>query len=427
MRESFYTAIDIGNSKVLSIVSRIGPEGDLKILGTGVVASQGMQKSRVENLDAVKTAVGMSLDDAQRYIGRGVITGSYVSVSGTHTRCLNTKQILNNPGNDGDVTPKSLEELIQATVPEVGPTEELLHIIPIGYEVDGLTAVRNPSGLHAQEINVESHVVVAEASALTNTVRAVEANKFSVSSLVLGSIASAETTLTADEKEMGVVLVDIGGGVTDMVIYRQGSPWYSCVIPVGGNQMTRDLAVSMRVPYYLAEEIKVKWGHAMPKMVHPDEDVVVPSFQGQPKRIVKRQSLCEPLYERQLELLKLVLLRLRQSGLRQIPIGGLVITGGCAEMPGIQELVIKTLGGPARIAYPTGIAGLPSQLQKPSMSTGVGLLLWGIKHQGERRTYRNGDRPAKRQKNDDMSAKPHQSLRERLWGGHRKEQKVTVE
>ena len=427
MRETFYTAVDIGNSKVLSIVSRIGPDGALKILGTGVVASQGMQKGRIENIDEVKTAVGMSLEEAQRYIGRGVIAGAYVGVSGTHTRCLNTKQMVDNPGDDGDVNAKSLDELIQGTVPAVGATEELLHIIPIGYEVDGLTAVRNPSGLHAQQVNVQSHIVVGEASALTNTIRAVEANKVSVSSLVLGSIASAETTLTADEKEMGVVLVDIGGGVTDVVIYRQGSPWYSCVIPVGGNQMTRDLAVSMRVPYYLAEEVKVKWGHAMPEMVNSDQDVVVPSFQGQPQRIVKRRSLSVPLYERMLELLKLVLLRVRQSGLRQLPTGGLVITGGCAEMPGIQDLVVKTMGGPARIGYPMGIAGLTSQLQKPGMSTGVGLLLWGIKHQGESRTYRNGDRPVQRNKNDDRPAKPHKSLRDRLWRGHWKEQKVTVE
>ncbi len=427
MRETFYTAVDIGNSKVLSIVSRIGPDGSLKILGTGVVASQGMQKGRIENIEEVKTAVGISLDDAQRYLGQGIITDAYVSVSGTHTRCLNNKQMLDNPGDDGDVTSSSLDELIQGTVPEVRPDEELLHIIPIGYEVDGLTAVRNPSGLHARQVNVQSHIVVGEASALTNTIRAVEANKVSVSSLVLGSIASAETTLTADEKEMGVVLVDIGAGVTDVVIYRQGSPWYSCVIPVGGNQMTRDLAVSMRVPYYLAEEIKVKWGHAMPQMMHSDEDVVVPSFQGQPKRIVRRQSMCGPLYERTLELFKLILLRIRQSGLRQLPTGGLVITGGCAEMPGIQELVAKNLSCPVRIACPTGIVGLPSQLQKPGMSAGIGLLLWGIKHQGESRTYRDGDRPVKRHKNDDRSAKPHKSLRERLWSGRRKEQKVTVE
>ena len=415
-KEAFYTAVDIGSNKVCSIVSRVGAEGDLKVLGTGIVASQGVQKGRIENINEVKAAIKASLEEAQRYIGRGVISGVYVGVSGSHISCLNTNDILENPSDTENISIQQLEHLIQSSFPEVDSSQELLHIIPIGYEVDGLSAVRNPEGLHAKQIHVESHVVMGEAAALKNTVKAVEANKVSVKSLVLESLASAEATLTGDEKEMGAVLVDIGGGTTDLVIYRQGNPWYSAVIPVGGNQLTRDLAVSMRIPYYLAEDIKVKWGHAMPDMVRADEEVVVPSFQGQPRRVAKRRSLCEPLQERLLELLKLILLRVRQAGLRQLPTGGLVITGGSAEIPGIRELTLKTLGGPVRVAFPRGIAGLPSQLQKASTSTGVGLLLWGIKHQGEKRTYRNGDR----------TVRAHRGLRERLLGGHKEEQKVKV-
>jgi cell division protein FtsA len=161
---------------------------------------------------------------------------------------------------------------------------------------------------------------------------------------------------------------------------------------VGGNQLTKDLSVALRTPFYLAEEIKLKWGHALPEQIRGDDEVVIPSFQGQPRRIIHRRVLGEPLKARVVELLKLVLLKVRQSGLRQLPSGGLVITGGCAELPGIRELAQKTLGGPVRIAYPSGIAGLPTQLRKPAFSAGVGLLLWGIKHQGEKRPYRNGER-----------------------------------
>tara|TARA_B000000460_G_C21413876_1_gene347790 strand:- start:3 stop:710 length:708 start_codon:yes stop_codon:yes gene_type:complete len=234
--------------------------------------------------------------------------------------------------------------------------------------------------------------------------------------LVVESLASAEATLTGDEKEMGTVLVDIGGGTIDLIIYRQGNPWYSAVIPVGGNQLTRDLAVAMRIPYFLAEEIKMKWGHAMPDLVRADEEVVVPSFQGQPRRVAKRRDLCEPLQARVVEMLKQILLRVRQSGLRQLPNGGLVITGGCAELPGIRDLALKTLGGPVRLAHPQGIAGLPTQLQKASTSTAVGLLLWGIKHQGETRSYSNGNR----------SSRVHKSFRERFMGGRKQEQGVQV-
>ena len=191
---------------------------------------------------------------------------------------------------------------------------------------------------------------------------------------------------------MGVVLADIGAGTCDVSIYRAGQPWYSTVLPVGGSQLTRDLAVALRVPYYMAEEIKVKWGHVMPEQIRADEEVVIPGAQGQPKRVVKRRGLCEPLHQRMVEILKLIMLRVSQAGLRQLPTGGLVITGGSAEMAGLKQLVESNLGGQVRIAYPSGIAGLPSQLRKPAFSAGVGALLWGIKHQGENRTYQNGER-----------------------------------
>ena len=415
-KETFYTAVDIGSNKVCSIVARVGAEGDLKILGTGMVTSQGMQKGRIDNIDEVKVAVKSSWEEAQRYIGRGVISGVYAGVSGTHISCLNTKDMMENPSADDDIGPQHLDQLIRSSFPKVDPSQEILHMIPIGYEVDGMEAVRNPAGLHAKKINVESHVVMGDAATLRNTVKAVEASRVSVKSLVVESLASAESTLTGDEKEMGAVLVDIGGGTIDLMIYRQGNPWYSAVIPVGGNQLTRDLAVAMRIPYFLAEDIKLKWGHALPELVRADEEVVVPSFQGQPRRIARRRDLCEPLQARMVEMLKQILLQVRQSGLRQLPNAGLVITGGCAELPGIRELALKTVGGPVRLAYPQGIAGLPTQLQKASTSTAVGLLLWGIKHQGERRSYSNGDR----------TVKVHKSLLERLTGGRKQEQGVQV-
>ena len=415
-KETFYTAVDIGSNKVCSIVARVGAEGDLKILGTGMVTSQGMQKGRIDNIDDVKVAVKSSLEEAQRYIGRGVISGVYAGVSGSHISCLNTKDMMENPSADEDIGPQHLDQLIRSSFPKVDPSQEILHMIPIGYEVDGMEAVRNPAGLHAKHINVESHVVMGDAATLRNTVKAIEASRVSVRSLVVESLASAESTLTGDEKEMGAVLVDIGGGTIDLMIYRQGNPWYSAVIPVGGNQLTRDLAVAMRIPYFLAEDIKLKWGNALPELVRADEEVVVPSFQGQPRRIAKRKDLCEPLHARTVEMLKQILLRVRQSGLRQLPTAGLVITGGCAELPGIRELALKTLGGSVRLAYPQGIAGLPTQLQKASTSTAVGLLLWGIKHQGERRSYSTRDR----------TVKVHRSLRERLMGGRKQEQGVQV-
>ena len=397
-RDTFYTAVDLGNSKVASIMARVGTEGELKILGTGNVPSQGMHKGRIERIDEVQTAVRSSLEEAQRYIGRGVVAGVYAGVSGTHLTCINTKDTVDNSGDVRDINAHLLDQLIQSSFPQVDRNQEVLHIIPISYDVDGLSGMRNPVGLHADKVQVEAHVVLGDAMTLKNTVKAVESGRVTIKSLVLQSLASAEATLTGDEREMGAVFIDIGSGTTDLIIYRQGSPWYSTVIPVGGDQLTKDLSVALGISVYLAEDVKVKWGHALPELIRGEEEVVIPSFQGQPRRIVRRKVIGEPLQARMVELLKLVVLKVRQSGRRQLPAGGLVITGGCAELPGIRELAQKTLGGPVRIAYPSGIAGLPTQLRKPAFSTAVGLLLWGIKHQGEKRPYRNGQRTVSKHK-----------------------------
>ena len=391
-RDSFYTAVDIGADKITSIMARVGTEGELKVLGTGVVASQGIQKGRIENIEEVQEAVAASLEEAQRYIGNAVPTGVYASVSGSHLTSLNTREEVGNPDDVGDISGKLLDRLLRGSFPDVGPNQEVLHVIPIDYHVDGMSGIRNPVGLHGNLVEVEAHVVIGDSVILKNTIKAIEANKTTVKSMVLHSLASAEATLTGDEKEMGVVLVDIGGGTTDLAIYRQGQPWYSAVIPVGGSQLTRDLSVALKTPMYMTEEMKIKWGSVMSEMVAVDDEVVIPSFQGQPKHALSRRILCEPLEARMVEVIKLIVLKVKQSGLREFPVGGLVLTGGGSEMTGLSELVQKTLGGQVRIAYPEGIAGLPAQLRKPAFSAAVGLLLWGIKHQGETRSSMNGGR-----------------------------------
>ena len=391
-RDKFYTAVDIGTDKVTSIMARVGSEGELKVLGTGVVTSQGMQKGRIENIVEVQEAVRTSMEEAQRYIGDAAPADVYTSVTGSHLSSLNTKEVVENPDDVGDITGKLLDRLLRGSFPDVGHDQEVLHVIPIGYHVDGMSGIRNPVGLHGNLVEVEAHVVMGDSVTLKNTVKAIEAGKASVKSMVLHSLASAESTLTGDERELGVVLADIGGGTTDIVIYRQGQPWYSAVIPVGGSQLTRDLSVALKTPLYMTEEMKIKWGSVMPETIPADEKVVIPSFQGQPKHSLSRRILCDPLNARKMELIKLIVLKVRQSGLREFPTGGIVLTGGGAEMTGLTDLVQKTLGGQVRIAFPEGIAGLPAQLRKPAFSAAVGLLLWGIKHQGETRSSMNGGR-----------------------------------
>ena len=391
-RDTFYTAVDIGTDKVTSIMARVGSEGELKVLGTGVVTSQGMQKGRIENIVEVQEAVRTSMEEAQRYIGDAAPADVYASVTGSHLSSLNTKEVVENPDDVGDISGKLLDRLLRGSFPDVGPDQEVLHVIPIGYHVDGMSGIRNPVGLHGNLVEVEAHVVMGDSVTLKNTVKAIETGKASVKSMVLHSLASAESTLTGDERELGVVLADIGGGTTDIVIYRRGQPWYSAVIPVGGSQLTKDLSMALKTPLYMTEEMKIKWGSVMPETIPADEEVMIPSFQGQPKHSLSRRILCDPLNARMMELIKLIVLKVRQSGLREFPTGGIVLTGGGAEMTGLTDLVQKTLGGQVRIAFPEGIAGLPVQLRKPAFSAAVGLLLWGIKHQGETRSSMNGGR-----------------------------------
>lgn len=387
-KETFYTAVDIGSSKVCTVVARVGGEGELKVLGTGIAPSQGMQKGCIENIEEVKEAVRSSIAEAQKYVGKGYNPGAYVVVSGGHIYSTNVKDVMEHPTDLGSITPGDMHNFIQSSFPTLGEGQEVLHIIPVGYAVDGLAGVRNPTGLHANQVELEAHVAIGDAIILKNTVNAVESNRIPVNSLVLQSLASAEATLTADERELGVVLIDIGSGTTDVTIFRYGSPWYSTVLPVGGSQLTRDLAVAERIPFHVAEEAKIKRGNVLPELVDEEEEVILAGGQGQPQKLVSRQRLCEPLNARMYEILQMLVQRMSQAGLNRLPDGGLVFTGGSAEIAGLPELTESVLGGPARIAYPTGVAGLPTQLRKPGFSAAVGTLLWGIKHQGEGRSYR---------------------------------------
>ena len=386
----FYTAIDVGSTKICSIIAKISAEGELKILGTGIVPSQGVQKGRIESIPDTQEALKKSLDEAQRYLGRGV-DWAYMGVTGTHISCLNTSSVLQGVRGDVAISSEDVQRLIQSSYPDVADGKEVLHVIPMSYVVDGLEGVRNPVNLHADQVQVQSHVVMGDATVLTNMVRVVEACKLTVRSLVHQPLAAAEAVLTEDEREMGVVLMDIGGGTTDIIVYRSGSPWYTAVLPIGGNQVTRDLSVAMGVPSYIAEELKTRYGHAMPDAVPEEDEINLPEFQDRPPRSIRRRDVARPINERLIELIKLIMAKIKQSGLRQMPPGGIVITGGVAETDGFGELISRATGSTVRVGQPRSIQGLPPQARRPAYSASIGTLLWGIKHQGEKRSYKNGN------------------------------------
>ena len=393
-REGLYTGIDLGTSKVVTLIASVRPDGGLLVHGMGEAPSGGIQKGRVVDVAAAQAAVARSLSEAQRDVGRPA-NWAYLGVSGSHIVCSNGNSVLHRPPQTV-VSREDIVQLMAESQPDIPPGKELLHHIPMEFAVDGFSGVRSPEGLEAETLEVHTHSVTGDIGPLENARNAVEACRLEVRNLVIQSIAAGEAVLSTDEQEVGVVLADMGEGTTDVVIYRGGNPWYTCVIPVGGYQVTQDLAVALgSAPYAVAEKLKLDYGHAIPNSLNATEEVTIPAFFGKRPGTVPRKNLCEPIHDRAVEMLELIQDRIRLAGLRALPPGGLVLTGGTAELPGMEDLARRVFHSPVRLGAPRGFPGLPGQLRQPAYSASVGVLLWGIKHQGDRRPRPGGAKAAR--------------------------------
>lgn len=401
-REPIYAVIDIGTSKIVSVVARLGPEGELKPLGMGMAPSLGVQHGVIDDFSEVQVGIRECLDECLRYIGRNPVGGMYAVVNGEHLTGFNTSEGLSNGEEPVTVTDQHLRSLISGAAGTLreqadSKSQQTLHIIPMRYRLDGIEGVRNPTGLHTNELRLEAHVVRGTSVPLGNTVRALQSCKVQVEGLIVHPLASAEGVLTADEREMGVAVVDIGAGTIKVAVYRDGTPYYSSVIAMGSNQLTRDLAVSLRVPYQVAEELKIEHGHALPDDLPPTDEVALPATQMHPKRVMQRRELCEPLYLRCLQMLKLVHAELCKAELTDLP-GGIVLTGGGARMRGLAEMTSRGLRTQVRVAAPIWYAGLPESLRQPEYAAALGSLQWAVKHRNL--TERGTDRGRVRTRND---------------------------
>ena len=384
-----YMAVDVGTTKVCTLIAHVGPDGELEIVGTGVEPSRGMHKGLVVGVQDMRDAIGASVRQATGALDKE-IPGACIGVTGNHIISIQTKGHINGLNGDASrvITRKEMDRVVKQSHPKVEADQELLHVIPLSYSVDHLAGVRNPVGLKGHEMTVTAHSVIGEAASLDNVVRAVEGADLNVRSMVLEPLASAEAVLSAEEKETGVVLVDIGGGTSDIAIFSGGVMAHTAVIPVGGFQFTNDLVISLGVPYEAAEEAKVKYGHALAEEVDPDETVEVKGYDEEWPHQVRRRDISRTLNERAAELLRLTLLKVSESGLTVMPPAGVVFTGGGANLPGLEDLAREILPGLVRTAVPKDILGLPDELKNPTYSTSVGILLWGIHHPTEQLAYR---------------------------------------
>jgi cell division protein FtsA len=399
-QEWMYAAVDIGTSKIVSIVARLGPEGELKPLGIGMAPSNGVQQGIIDDFGEVKNSLQESMSECLRYVGRNPVERFHVVVNGDHLVSTNSTEMLGSGEEVVTITEQRLRSLMSSTSGNLqqqldSRSAQTLHMIPMRYRLDGMTGVRNPTGLHTNELQMEAHIVRGMSVPLGNTVRALQACKAKVEGMIAHPLASAEGVLTADEREMGVVVVDIGAGTIKTAVYREGTPIFSSVVPVGGNQLTRDMAVAMRIPYQMAEDLKVQFGHALPDAIPSTEEVLIPGTQVQPKRMVLRRELCEPLYLRSLQVLKLISEELYKAEIGWIPPGGIVLTGGVSRMPGLAEMAARGLKTEVRVGIPVWYAGLPESLRQPEFSAVLGALQWAVKHRNrldQERPRGSGDR-----------------------------------
>ena len=375
-------ALDIGTTKICTLVAEVGspPENAIRIVGVGVVPAKGIRKGVVVNVGEVTAAITESIHRAERTSGYE-IASAYVGLAGSHISSINSRGVVAIGRGERGIRPVDVERVLEAArAIDIPHNREILHIIPRGFTVDGDNGVRDPIGMQAYRLEVEAHIVTGATSSIRNLIKCVQNAGIQIDALVLEPLASGEAVLTDIEREMGVVLVDIGGGTTDIAIFIEGSIWHTVVLSTGGEQLTNDIAVGLRTPFSTAEEIKIKYGHALPHTIMPEEIVKVTMFGEEGQQNVSRQFLSEIIEARAEEILEMVLQEIKRSGYDGLLPAGLVLCGGTAELAGIRELARDIMGLPARIGEPQNLSGLVDTLQSPAFATSVGLLQWGMKH-----------------------------------------------
>ncbi len=376
MEEPIVVGIDIGTTKVCTLVARVEGEHSLRILGVGIEPAQGIRKGTIVDLGAASQSIARSIEKAQRTSGLE-ITSALVSLAGSHVSSVNSKGVVGISGRviDQEDVDRALEAAQAVAIPH---NREIIHVIQRGFVVDGQDGIRMPVGMHGYRLEVEAHIITAAASTVENLRQCVQASGVQVTQFVLNPLASAEAILSETERQMGAVVCDIGGGTTDMAIYIDGDVWHTMVLAVGGNHVTSDIAHGLRLPIDTAEEIKKQYGYALERDVADNETFSVRTFSEEKPVLVSRKELALIIEARVEEVFELVLQEIKRSGYDGLLPAGMVLTGGTSNLPGIRQLASNVLGLPVRIAQPEGLTGLTDQLGSPAYSTSVGLLYWAL-------------------------------------------------
>jgi cell division protein FtsA len=376
--ERTIVGIDVGTTKVCTLVAEVDEENRLHIVGVGVVPARGLRKGVIVNIGDATGCVAESIDIAERVSGYQV-ERAFVGASGGHMASVNSRGVVAIGRSNQGVTYEDIERALDAAgaVP-IPHNRQVIHVIPRGYIVDGQEGVRDPIGMHGFRLEVEAHIITGAATALQNLVKCIEGLGVTVDELALDPLASGYGVLTETEQDMGVALADIGGGTTDIAIFIDGTVWHTVVLEVGGNHLTNDLAIGLRLPFEAAEEVKLQHGHALPSHVRAEESFMVKAFDGQARQQVFRREVASILEARVEEVFNLILREIKRSGYDGLLPAGVVLCGGSSQLAGMSDLGKTVLGMPLRIGRPRDLLGLIDQLDSPAFATSVGLLQWGV-------------------------------------------------
>ncbi|MBN49448.1 MAG: cell division protein FtsA [Spongiibacteraceae bacterium] len=368
--------LDIGTSKVVAIVGAINADGVLEIVGIGSHPSRGMKKGVVINIESTVQSIQRAIEEAELMAGCQ-IHSVYVGIAGSHIRSLNSHGIV--AIRDREVYQLDLERVIDAAQAVAIPADQkVLHILPQEYIVDDQEGIREPLGMSGVRLEAKVHLVTCAVNAVQNIEKCIRRCGLEVEDVILEQLASSYAVLTEDEKELGVCLVDIGGGTTDIAIFTEGAIKHTGVIPIAGDQVTNDIAMALRTPTQYAEEIKIKYACALTQLAGEDETIKVPSVGERPPRDLSRQQLAAVVEPRYDELFTLVQAELRRSGYEDICAAGIVLTGGTSKMEGVIDLAEEIFHMPVRLGVPQDISGLTDIVRNPIYSTSVGLLQYGF-------------------------------------------------
>jgi cell division protein FtsA len=377
-KDSIIVGLDIGTTKICALVGEIRDDSSIDICGIGTSPSRGLRKGVVVNIESTVQSIKKAILEAQHMAGVP-ITSVYAGIAGGHIRGINSHGIV--AVKDGEVRIGDIDRVIDAARAVAIPIDrEIIHVLPQEYLIDDQDGIKEPLGMSGVRLECKVHIVTGAVTSAQNIVKCAQRCDISVSDIVLEQLASSYAVLGEDEKDLGVALIDIGGGTTDIAIFSGGSIQHTSVIAIGGQHLTNDIAIGLRTPQENAELIKKRYGTAYLKAEYLDEVIEVPSIGDRPDRMLKRQILAEILEPRVRETFEMIAREIDRVRLTELLASGLVITGGSSLLPGMIDIAEEVIGLPARLGIPRGVGGLMDVVKSPIYATGVGLVLYGARH-----------------------------------------------